>query len=222
MNIRKMVSVVGVAVLPWVGNAATMSFDAPFSPTTVPFGPLSLSLSQFNPSWGTLMGVTLGIEATLQANITAENNTAKTVKATAWIIGDVGASGPSGLAPTIAYGSIVGGPIMLGPSESPVGGGADFTDFGSPLSSSGSESESTTNPGDFTPYLGTGTFNVDYTGDGGWMVTGVSDATVYVSDFQGWGKVTVTYEYMVPEPSQFAVIAGLGLVLFAGARRFRD
>ncbi len=184
--------------------------------------PVGWLCNQFNPGWGTLLGVTLGIEATLQANISAENNTKKSVIATAWIVGDVGASGPSGLAPVISYGSIVGGPVGLAASDGTPGSGPDRTTFGSPLSATDSNSASTVDPADFGPFVGLGTFNVNYSGDGGWAVFGISDATVTVSDFQGWGKVTVTYDYMVPEPSQFAVIAGLGLVLFAGARRFRD
>ncbi|HRZ36408.1 MAG TPA: choice-of-anchor E domain-containing protein [Candidatus Paceibacterota bacterium] len=221
MNIRKILAGVAVAAIPFVGNAASRSFSEPFDPTTVPFGPLTVSLTQFNPGWGTLSGVTLGIEATLQANISAENNTAKPVNATAWIVGDVGALGPSGLAPVISFGSIVAGPVPLAASNGTAGSGPDFTTFGSPLQATGSNSASTVNPLDFTPFVGGSTFDVNYAGDGGWAVFGVSDATVNVSDFKGWGTVTVTYDYMVPEPSQFAVIAGLGLVLFAGARRFR-
>ncbi len=214
-----------MALLPMSGNAADfLTYEAPFGPSTVPFGtttPATVHLPKFglNSSW--LTKVTLGIEATLGATITAENNTDQTVYASAGIMGNVSAEGPagSGLNPAIAFSSIVAGPFELEGTIAPVGGGVDFKNFGT-LSATQSSSASTTSA--FTPFLGSGDFDVTYKGNGGWAVFGVSDATVNVSNFKGSGKVFVTYEYMVPEPSQFAVIAGLGLVLFAGARRFRN
>lgn len=217
MNIRKVLAVAAMALLPLSGTAANyITWEAPFGPSTVPFGftPVqTVYLPQFGLNSTLLTKVTLGIEATLGADITAENNTDQTVYASAWIAGNVSAVG-GGLSPAIAFGSIIAGPIKL----TPWGTANDSTDFGGHLSDTQSSSASTTSA--FDPFLGGGTFPVTYKGNGGWAVFGISDATVNVSNFRGSGKVFVTYEY-VPEPSQFAVIAGLGLVLFAGARRFR-
>lgn len=206
--------------LPLATQAAILVDTANYGPSTVPFGPSSVSLQQFHLNPALLTKVTLEINATLQADITAENNTASAVSATAWIVGNSTAAGPSGLSPAASFGGIVAGPVALAGTDGTAGSGPDFTNFGGTLSATQGGSASTVNPLDFAPFLGAGTFSVNVNGTGGWAVFGVSDATVNVNNFEGVGTVKVTYEY-VPEPHQYAMLGALGLVGFSLWRKLK-
>lgn len=216
---KKLAIVAALGVMPVGMNAAVLVDTASFGPTTVPYIS-GVVLDQFPYNPALLTKVTLEISGTLSALITAENNTGVGVSAEAWIVGFATASGPSGLAPQAVFAGPVAGPIALDPSDGNPGSGPDWTNFGGLLSDNAAASVSTMNPGDFGPFLGGGTFPVVLTGLGGWAVVGVSDAHVVVSNFLGSGDVKVTYEY-IPEPHEYAMFAGLGLLGMAALRRFK-
>ena len=209
-----------LVALPMAVHGAVIVNTVSFGPATVPFGPTAVNLPQFSLNPALLTKVTLELNATLKADITAENNTASSVTATAWIIGNANAVGPSGLNPVASFAGIVAGPFPLGPTDGVAGSGPDFSSFGGTLSATQSSSDATVNPVDFGPFLGFGTFPVNVAGNGGWAVFGVSDSRVTVSNFAGLGTVKITYEY-VPEPHQFAMLGALGLVGFAFWRRLK-
>ncbi|HOY60647.1 MAG TPA: choice-of-anchor E domain-containing protein [Verrucomicrobiota bacterium] len=197
-------------ILPMLGNAQYVMTDtAYFAPTTVPFGPEVLSLRKFPFDPSILSRVTLEIKATLECYMTAENRTPYTLNARSWVLGDVEAAGPiAGLNPIASFGYVVVGPVVLAPADSQYGGGPDWTDFGGLLSATEAGTESTTDPDDFEPFLGSGTFPVEYSGWGGWAVWGVSNGEFVVKDFKGFGEVTVTYEYTWDEQQYGGGTAG--------------
>ncbi len=210
-------------ILPMLGNAQYVMTDtAYFAPTTVPFGPQVLNLQKFPFDPSLLTRVTLQINATLGAYMTAENEVPATpygpgiVEAEASIYGNVGASGPDvgasgpidNLEPIAKFDYVVAGPVVLAPADSQYGGGPDWTDFGGLLSATEVGTASTTDPDDFEPFLGSDTFPVEYWGWGGWAVWGVSDGEFKVKDFKGFGEVTVTYEYTWDEQQYGGGTAG--------------
>jgi hypothetical protein len=190
-----------------LSTSQTLDFTFPLSP-----GSQVLSFNQFDESGGcTLTKVTLTLNANEGAGITAENDSEIPGNMSVQLTGFVTGSG-AGLS-TSALISIIAGPVAVEPTDGVAGSGPDFHDFGF-VSDSDTDSDFIP-PGSLAPFIGAGTFDIDIDGQGGFAVSGVTDSTLIVSNFESWGDATVTYEYTcVPEPGTIImmVLGGLGSV----------
>jgi hypothetical protein len=151
-----------------------------------------------------------------------ENNTQAPVTATVALFGQVQTSGaPAGLAPVAAFTDPVAD-WDLAASDGNFGSGDDFHNFG-PLTSDAFGSVSTMNPVDLAQYVGALPFVVFYDANAGWSVSGLTDSLISITTSPGGGTVKVIYEYYrVPEPHDYALLAGLGLIGLAVVRRIRS
>jgi len=199
-----------------VATAGTMSeshdFEFPLSPNSV-----SLSFSQFDDNNGMciLQSVTLELEATESARITGENDSSISGNVAVNLSGFLTGNG-AGLSTTCLISSSAG-PAFLAESDGVPGSGPDFHDFGT-LSNSGADSDSLTSGLD--AFIGSELIYIDIFGSGGFMLSGVTDSTLSVSDFGAFGQATITYEYeCIPEPATLALLAAGALGLAMRRRR---
>ncbi len=186
-------------------NAASISYNDAFSFPLSP-GNAAVNLPQFDPSLGTLTSVTLAIDATVQADITAENDSNIAGNMGVDLTGIVTAT--SGAASASANVLQSAGPVAVAASDGNPGSGPDFFDFGT---ISGTDSDTDTILSPLAPFIGLGTVAVAISGNGGFAVNGVTDSTLTVSNFGTSGTVTITYNYqtpVIPEPSS-VVLAGM-------------
>lgn len=194
-----------VALSASAASAATISDSGNFAFSLSP-NSANVTLDLFNPALGTLTAVELAIDGTVQANVTAENDSVISGNMSVNLTGilDAIASGLSASA-NIIQGA---GPVFVAATDGSPGSGPDFNDFGL-VSGSDTDDDLTLS---VAPFIGPGTFNATVNGSGGFAVSGVTDSTLQVSDFEGFGTVTVTYTYNpVPEPSTL-VLGAMALV----------
>lgn len=188
------------------------AFGFPLSP-----GSQQLVFNQFDDNGGlhVLKNVTLIVEATIGANVTAENDSP--IDAPLFgvnINGSVTASF-GGLFAIVLLNDTQFAPV--GPSDGVPGSGPDFHDFGF-LSDSGDDTKRAN--ANFAAFIGNGTINADVNGGGGFSVTGSTDSTLVITDFAASGLVTIIYTYnVIPAPGAMALLAAAGLV---GVRRRRN
>ena len=201
-------------------SAATVSFSDAYGPVSVPFATAPLAtLSQFDPSLGTLTKVTLTLDADTSAgSISWDNEAGVSTNVTLGIgaeVTAVGLAGVTAVAVPLQTGSAIG-------VDADNDGAADFvgTDSFAVVGGTGSDSDSDELTSGLGPYIGLGTFDVDVTASvetflsttGGF---GPIDPTPGVTE----GTVTVTYEYtVIPEPTSAAFL-GLGALGIAVRRR---
>ena len=210
-------------VLNWAGptagsaHAATISYGPTGWSFSLSPGSTTVNLSQFDPSLGTLTGVELELNATEQADVTAENDSVSSGSMSVNLSGNVQGKGPGAIAPIVTL--IMGtsaGPVSVSGTDGVPGSGPDFHDFGS---LSDTESDSSSTASNLATYTGLGTVGFQITGSGGFSVSGVSDSTIHVTDFGASGDATVIYTYIpVPEPSSI-VLAAFGFLGIAAWRR---
>ncbi|NOY41628.1 MAG: PEP-CTERM sorting domain-containing protein [Planctomycetes bacterium] len=191
---------------------AIVTDSGPFS---FPLSPNSaiVALDLFNPALGTLNFVELAIDGTVQANVTAENDSAIAGNMSVNLTGilDATAFGLSAAANIIQ----AAGPVAVAATDGVSGSGPDFNDFGL-VSGTDSDTDLTLTVGSF---IGPGTFNANVDGSGGFSISGVTDSTLQISSFEGFGTVTVTYNYTpIPEPGTLA-LGALALVGMASLRK---
>lgn len=186
----------------------TSAFSFPLSP-----GSQNLSIPKFDTLGGTrtLTSVQLKVDATVQANITAENDSAVSGNMGVDLTGLVKAST---VGPLSASAFILGsaGPVAVSASDGNPDTGPDFVDFGL---LSGNDANSATTLVGLAAYIGPGFLSVLVNGNGGFSATGVTDSTIHVTDFEAFGNVDVVYTYdetgVVPEPASIVVWSLLGL-----------
>lgn len=218
LRIGALVSLLSLAVTA-AAQAASVSYNAPFGFSLSP-GSQVVNLPQWDPAafpGQVLVGVTLEIDATIGANVTAENDSATGGSMGVSLTGIASATAGS----LSATASILqnAGPVAVSGTDGVGGAGPDFNDFGL---ISGNDSDTDSIFAGMGAYVGNGNFAANVFGSGGFAVSGVSDSTIQVSGFATNGQVTVTYEYAaVPEPASLALsaIGAVGLALVGWRRR---
>jgi len=218
MNKLGMVAV--LVLLSATGSAATSGvisethgFEFPLSPNS-----LSLAFSQFDDHDGMciLHRVTLDLVATESARVTGENDSSISGNVTVNLSGFVTGTG-AGLSTTCLMSSSAG-PVFLAESDGVFGSGPDYHDFGT-ISDSNSDSDSLASG--LEAFIGSELIYIDIFGTGGFVLSGVTDSTLTVSDFRAFGYATITYEYeCIPEPAAlFLLGAGaMGLIVRSRGR----
>jgi hypothetical protein len=197
-----------------------VSYDVLYGPENVPDAGTTVSLPQFDEaSFGTLVGITLTLDATASAgSITWDNESDVATDVDLGIGGEVTAVAPSAL-------TLVAVPLQMGSGidiSADNDGLPDFAGIDSYSVTGGtgvdSDSDTLTNPADFAPYKGLGTFNVDISSIvKTFVATSGGTGDTQSSAGQTSGTVTVTYEY-VPEPATLALL-GLGSLATLVRRR---
>lgn len=208
----------GLALSCFLGSSASagivvesVNFAFPLSPGSQP-----LSIPKFDTLGGTrtLTQVDLKISGSVEANVTAENDSVISGNMGVDLIGLLKASIPGPLS-TSAGILQSAGPVAVSGTDGVPGSGPDFVDFGL-ISGAGANSTST-NSG-LAAYIGPGFLAGTASGNGGFAITGVTDSTSKITNFQAVGIVDVTYTYtdnagVVPEPASVVIWSVLGLSL---------
>ncbi len=211
---------VAVAMSGSVASASSTFSEVQNQPFAFPLSPGAqiLNFNQFNDMGGlrVLKAVELAFSGSMQANVTAENNSAL-------LVNNFGVNMTGFVSVNVNGGLLSGGfglfdsqgPVNAGASDGVPGSGPDFFDFGL-LFDSGNDSDLAAPA---PAWIGLGMFAANVSGSGGFATSGTSDATINFADFATAGTVTVTYYYdVIPTPSAFALF---GVAGFAMARRRR-
>jgi len=188
-----------------ISDSDTFAGDVPSS--------LSVTLDQFDDMGGlrTLNFVTLEIDATVGADVTGENDSDSSGQITLDLSGNANAAF-GGLDATAGIATSEG-PVSVAATDGTPDSGPDFHDFGTV---SGTNSADDIIISGFSSFIGTGTISVPVELSGGFNISGVSDSSLGVSNFDGDGTVTITYDYTpIPEPGSMALLGlgGMGLLM---------
>jgi hypothetical protein len=167
-----------------------------------------LILNDFNPSLGTLMGVTL----TLISNDTIES---EVINLTTQNQAYTGATATLPVTATALGGLTTTATGVAGPFS----GVASSPQFSTTVAGTSHVTTTTSvnaSPGDFILYEGTGTFDVNVSAlDGAYSGSSAGNTVAFFGSGDSCGAVEVTYDYCtVPEPGTLA--AGLGLLGYCG------
>ncbi len=195
----------------------------PFGGELSPFGPVLLPFDQFDNSGGLILkAVQIEFVATISAMVTAENSNPQPapefgMQLTGFVTVDVPAPAPgqASISANLADSAQSGG---VGPSDGVPGSGPDFFDFGLLTDTNGGDALLLDGVDDLSAFLGMGTVDAEVAGQGGFSVTGASNAVINITDFGVTGEVKITYWYNIPTPGAFALAGVAGL---AGIRRRR-
>ncbi len=188
-------------------------YGFPLSP-----GNQTLFFNQFDDLGGTrvLKGVELQFSGSMQAQVTAENDSAL-------LVNNFGVNMTGFMSVDVNGGLLNGsvglfdsqGPVIAGASDGVPDSGPDFFNFGL-LTDSGNDSDLIAPS---AAWIGGGTFPANIMGSGGFATSGTSDATIKFSDFGGSGNVKVIYYYdVVPTPGAAALFGFAGLAAFRRRR----
>lgn len=198
----------------------SQGWDFPLSP-----GSTSVTFNQFDTQGGTrvLKAVEVSIEGTIQAAITAENNS--TIDANDFAVSITGIVDFNIENASVGLGiNTVSSPIPVTATDnggSPNGSGTDFADFGMV---SGSDNDSALvfpfPPPGLLPWIGNGTVSGTINGSGGFAAQGSADATINFDLFSAFGTAKVTYFFdVIPTPGTIGLA---GLAGIAALRRRRN
>lgn len=213
----KMRSLLAVAALAAAAGTASAAVETWNQAWAFPLSPNNTTLvfPKFDTLGGTrvLTKVEMLTNSTMTANVTAENDSILPAPAFSVNL--------SGFV-TVAFGTLngfnglsQGAGASVAATDGISGSGPDYNNFGA-LSDSGSGATDTTSG--LAAYTAPGTINADVFGSGGFSVSGSTNSTLNVSNFQGFGDVTINYYWeTVPAPASLALLGMGGLVI--GRRR---
>lgn len=195
----------------------------PLSPgaTTVTFKQFDTQpTAEFPNGTRVLKSVQLDIDGTIQAMVTAENNSV--IPANNFGVGLTGivdiTVGPA----VLGLGIIQNSPIVQVAATDnggvPNGSGPDFHDFGL-LSASDTDKYFVFSDADVAPWIGNGDIIGNIAGSGGFAVQGTADGTINLIGFGAFGTAKVTYFFnVIPTPGSIALL-GLGGIVSIRRRR---
>lgn len=200
-------------------SAATISFSDTANTTFTP-NTLSFTLSQFDPSLGTLTGILVEFSAELDGDFTAQNLSQTNGILTGTMSGDFTLNGPAPLAAPLFTLMAVDN---LGPRDVLAGETIVFNVLGA----SDSDSYATGIPAELFPFIGLG--NVMFDGTANALASPIANFTplLFSADLSGSATVKVTYEYRedstpdIPEPMSLYLMGG-GLLALSFVRRPRS
>ncbi|MBM3883817.1 MAG: choice-of-anchor E domain-containing protein [Verrucomicrobia bacterium] len=215
-----------VALAPWMGVRADL---LTLGPVSVPSSPINwtvsgLTLPQFNPALGTLTAVTLSLSGSF-------NNGAARVEnlnplSDSWINANVNVLvnlykfAESSAAVWVSPAAIAGSfHASTYDGVTDYGGTSGKTWSG--LAASASSAWSSSLAPDLAMFTGTGTVPLKAEAIG-FITASISGGNADLKfTSNGSADASVTYEFIpIPEPETYAALAGLGLLGFAGWRRF--
>jgi hypothetical protein len=197
-----------------------MMQSANFNGELAPLMEQFFDFDQFDTMGGTrvLKSVTLEIDATIGADVTAENNNLQAAPEFGISLTGFAEVALLGLEATANINTVqasggVGGSDNAGV---PDGMGPDFFDFGTV---SGMDSDDDTVGMMLAAFIGNGMITASVTGNGGFAVTGASNSTLDVDNFGASGTIRLIYEFnVIPTPGAAGL---LGLAGIAAVRRRR-
>ena len=162
----------------------------------------TLTFDQFNEPY-TLLSVYLYIDGYEQANVEGENDEDTPQDITAQISGSLTTS-DYGLSLTVLLYD-EDGPVTLQGSDDNPRSGPDYHDFGLLYDSDSDDDTITTG---LSPFIGSGTVDIDVLLVVGYQLAGGGDSTLWVEDYEGGCAGTLIYTYStIPEPSTLLLLA---------------
>ncbi|NNM25241.1 MAG: choice-of-anchor E domain-containing protein, partial [Phycisphaerales bacterium] len=168
-----------------------LSYSFPLSP-----GSQVLSFDQFDDNGGNrvLQSVTMSVDGTAGANVTAENESTLPAPDFALTLGGFMTVDFASLATftIIDEAFLTDGSVAA--SDGIPGGGPDFWDFGFV---SGAVADDATTTSGLASFVGAGTIDAVVAVNGGFSLSGTTDATIIIDGFVGEGVITITYAYEV-------------------------
>jgi hypothetical protein len=195
-------------------SAATLSYSDSISLQSTNWGPLTLSLTQFDSSLGTLNSVTFTLSGNVEGSAGAESLDASpstvTLDLGAAIEADIAGLGSSGVA-DITINPVNSQTIGLTAFDGTIDfAGTSGVDTGTVT---GSDSNFATYASGLAPFIGGGTFDVDLSADGEFSGSGAGNL-VTRSNTSASASITVLYDYtpaVIPLPaSALLLLGGLG------------
>jgi hypothetical protein len=207
MNAKKLLVVIAGAAMPFVGNAASVALwtSSPYNHAAP--GSEAVSLTPYDGSMGTLLGVQLAISGGVGGSLTLVAPPGVNQSFTVSLSGSVSgighglmAAGAGAIAPNPTIVPVAAGVTYVAPVGFPISG---VSAWQSPANAVWSTGPITVNVADLVDW------NVaSASGDGTGDVSGLTSAGVV----EMWIEV-------VPEPHEYALFAGLGMLGFMAIRR---
>jgi hypothetical protein len=194
----------------------TVAIPATIATQTAPGGTALVNFNQFDPTLGTLLGVSLSFQATSNTTVTITNNTAQTRN---WSVTPGGTASLSGNGFTLSDSyTDPTSQLSIGPRFGP-GDPRTIT-----FSSSGSYSAGDSLVSGLAPFIGAGAVQFTFAALNQWIASGSGGSAIFNPDsYGGIAKIEYRYELpsgIVPEPATWALlIAGFAMVGSSARRR---
>lgn len=191
-----------------------MMQSANFSGELAPLMVQLFDFDQFDTMGGTrvLKSVTLEIDATIGADVTAENNNDQAAPDFGISLTGFAQATLLGLEATANVNTVQASGGVAGSDNAgvPNGMGPDFFNFGSV---SGMDSDDDTIGMMLAGFIGNGVITASVNGNGGFAVTGASNSTLDVDNFGASGTIRLIYEFnVIPTPGSAGLLGLAGLV----------